>query len=183
MPTPEQTARELREATAYRAADLGTAPISSGSGLYAWWHLPGDLGLVTHGASGPTTTEDGTLELAYVGIASSLRERLLRSHLASSTGSSTLRRALGAWLGPDLGWVTEWRSGRVQHEAASEDAITSWMSQHLFVTWTEHPDPDTVEPAVITLLRPPMNHQHNQSHPNWRALDHARRAWRAGGTP
>lgn len=168
---------------AYRAADLGRAPVPKGVGLYAWWHLPGDLGRVTHGAPGPTTTQDGKLELAYVGIASSLRQRLLRSHLGSSTGRSTLRRALGAWLGPDLGWVTEWRSGRVQHEAASEAAITSWMSQHLFVTWTEHQKPHTVEAAVITQLRPPMNHQHNQSHPNWGALDSARRTWRTGGTP
>lgn len=168
---------------AYRAADLGGAQVPKGAGLYAWWHLPGDLGRVTHGAPGPTTTQDRRLELAYVGIASSLRQRLLRRHLGSSTGSSTLRRALGAWLGPDLGWVTEWRSGRVQHEAASEAAITSWMSQHLFVSWTEHPAPHTVEPAVIARLRPPMNHQHNQSHPNCGALDAARRTWRRGGTP
>jgi hypothetical protein len=94
------------------AGTLRIVGVPPGPGLYAWWHKPGLLPGVTHRVSGPMLTANGTLELAYVGIAGSLHRRLLDSHLGSSTGSSTLRRALGAWLGAEEGWATEWRSSR-----------------------------------------------------------------------
>lgn len=181
--TPAQVAHELIDSTAYRAGVLTASQVPAGPGLYAWWHAPGLLPRIRQRAGGPTVSANGRYELAYIGIATSLRQRLLRSHLGSSTGSSTLRRALGAWLGTDLGWVTEWRSERVQHDSASEAAITAWMSQNLFVTWTEHPRPRDVELIVIAALGPPLNSQHNQSHPNWTALDQARREWRQAGAP
>jgi len=171
-------ARELRTVTPASAGRLSEARVPPVPGLYAWWHAPGLLSGVTHGVSGPTLNADGTLELAYVGIASSLHGRLAGDHLGSSTGKSTLRRALGAWLGAEQGWTTQWRSARIQYDAISERALTTWMEQNLQVTWVRHGSPHDVEASVIAILGPPLNHQLNQSHPNWPALDAARRAWR-----
>lgn len=176
-------ADELRSSTPTSASRLRGVRVPAAPGLYAWWHAPGLLPGMTHGASGPTLSADGCLELAYVGIAGSLRGRLDGDHLGSSTGKSTLRRALGAWLGAEQGWITEWRSSRVQHDAMSEKAMTTWMEKHLSVTWVLHESPHDVESGVITILAPPLNHQFNQSHPNWPALDTARREWRRRGTP
>ncbi len=175
-------ADELSRATP-TSASRPRVQVPAVPGLYAWWHAPGLLPGITHGASGPTLSADGNLELAYVGIAGSLHGRLSGDHLGSSTGKSTLRRALGAWLGAEQGWITEWRSSRVQHDAMSEKAMTTWMEKHLSVTWVRHESPHEVESGVIAILAPPLNHQLNQSHPNWPALDAARLAWRRRGTP
>jgi hypothetical protein len=151
-------ADELRSGRATSADRLRSAQVPPLPGLYAWWHAPGLLPGMTHG-------------------------RLVGDHLGSSTGKSTLRRALGAWLGAEQGWATQWRSSRVQHDAMSEQAVTKWMEQHLHVTWVRHESPHDVEASVIVLLAPPLNHQLNQGHPNWSALDAARRTWRERGTP
>ena len=66
----------------------------------------------------------------------------------------------------------------MQHTAVSEAALTAWMKVTLAVSWIEHPHPSAVERAVIGLLAPPLNWQYNKAHPNWPALDLARRAWR-----
>lgn len=176
-------AEDLRKGMSTSAGRLRGAGVPPVPGLYAWWHAPALLPGMTHGTAGPTLTADGTLELAYVGIASSLHGRLVGDHLGSSTGKSTLRRALGAWLGAEQGWATQWRSSRVQHDAMSEQAVTKWMEQHLSVTWVRHESPHDVEAGVIVLLAPPLNHQLNQGHPNWSALDAARRTWRERGNP
>lgn len=176
-------AEGLRSATPTSAGRLHGAHVPPVPGLYAWWHAPGLLSGVTHRDSGPTISADGNFELAYVGIASSLHGRLAGDHLGSSTGKSTLRRALGAWLGAEQGWTTQWRGSRIQHDALSEQALTTWMEQHLHVTWVRHDSPHDVEAGVIALLAPPLNHQLNQGHPNWSALDAARRAWRRRGMP
>jgi hypothetical protein len=173
----------LRTATPTSAGSLRGARVPPVPGLYAWWHAPGLLSGVTLHDSGPTLSSDGTLELAYVGIASSLHGRLSGDHLGHSTGKSTLRRALGAWLGAEQGWITQWRGARVQHDAVSERALTTWMEQQLHVTWVRHESPEDVEAAVIALLAPPLNHRLNHGHPNWPALDDARRAWRRRGMP
>jgi hypothetical protein len=183
MSSATNVAGALMKGPAVPAGTLRIVGVPTGPGLYAWWGKPGLLPGVTHRVSGPTLTANGTLELAYIGIAGSLRRRLLGSHLGSSTGSSTLRRALGAWLGAREGWATEWRSSRVQHGATSELALTKWMHQNLQVTWVEHASPNDVESDVIAVLAPPLNSNFNQGHPNWPALDAARREWRRRGTP
>lgn len=174
-------ARALVDGVPVKAGDLNASAVPRGPGLYAWWHAPVLLPRVIHRPSGATRTPDGALELAYVGIAGSLSSRLLRAHLGGQTGRSTLRRALGAWMGTAEGWRTEWRAGRVQHNIASEAALTTWMRRHLLVTWVEHPAPASVELAVISILSPPLNHRHNRDHPNWPGLDAARSSWRRGG--
>ena len=148
-------------------------------GLYAWWHAPGLLTDVSHPPGGPTLAADGLLKLAYVGIGGSLDERLRERHLGARTGSSTLRRALGAWLGSDLGLKTVLTTDRVQHTIQSEAILTAWMLQNLHVSFVKHPNPAEVEAEVIRILRPPLNVTHNARHPNHAKIREARARWRA----
>jgi len=165
------------------AGELTRASVPAVPGLYAWWCHRGLLSDIAKPSEGATTSADNALELLYVGIAAgALRQRLLGDHLGSQTGSSTLRRALGAWLGESLGWQTEVRSKRRQHTSVSEGDLTRWMRAHLWITWAEHPAPREVEAEVIRSLRPPLNHAHNGTHPNYSELRRRREAWRTGRT-
>jgi hypothetical protein len=54
-------------------------------------------------------------------------------------------------------------------------------------TWARHPEPWTVEAAVIEQLQPPLNQADNRDHPLYRYVRDARWRWRAaakeGGPP
>ena len=79
-----------------------------------------------------------TLRLLYVGIATDLRSRIVGNHLRRS-GSSTLRRTLGGLLLRDL----DLRTRRISHVVLATDdelRLTQWMTDHLHVSWAEHPD-------------------------------------------
>jgi hypothetical protein len=158
--------------------------LPSTPGLYAWWHL-GPLSPATIELdAGPTCSEaTPALRLIYVGKSVDLRGRLFDQHLGSQTGSSTLRRALGGWLGRDTGWERAWRNKRVQHEPRSERDITSWMKSNLWLTWAKYPAPADIEAEVIAILGPPLNHTHNRAHPNWPSLESSRAAWRSWRPP
>jgi hypothetical protein len=168
-------ADSLVTTTPIAAEDLEFRTVPDAPGLYAWWHKPGLLGGVLHEDCGPIP--NGALELAYIGISTSLRRRS-KQHLGSSTGRSTLRRVLGGWIGESEGLRTQHRAGRLQYAPESEQGLTSWMKTHLWLTWVEHPEPDRVESAVIALLAPPLNHMHNRAHPNWPRVIAARTMWR-----
>lgn len=142
-------------------------------GLYSWWGTVGCL----PGIAGPQHARDDRLELFYIGIASDLRKRLVGNHLAPRSGSSTLRRSLASLLMADEGWTTRRTASRVVLSAEHEIALTTWMEAHLFIGLLAHPEPDTVESAVIALLQPPLNLAKNTQHPLRPVMVRARAAW------
>ena len=149
------------------------------SGLYGWWSQPGVIPDI-QGPPHPTTAE---LQLLYVGIAGSLFDRVVDRHVRGSTGASTLRRSLAALLLDSERLQTRWTTTRVVLVRDDERRLTAWMRGHLLLTWCEHPDPEGVEPAVIKLLAPPLNLDHNSRHPARDIVKAARSAWRASAGP
>src|SRR5258705_12748781 len=106
-----------------KPVDLHTAAkgLSRGSGLYAWWAAPS----VFAELDGPLHDDDPALRLLYLGRASSLRGRILRTHLRRS-GSSTLRRTLAGLLMPTERYQTAWDDGVVLRPE-DEVRLTAWM--------------------------------------------------------
>ena len=149
--------------------------VPTGPGLYAWWAGPGAL----PGIAGPPHPSVSGLELLYVGIGAGLRARMVDRHVRGGTGASTLRRSLAALLMDEEGLRTRWTTTRVVLVPEDERRLTQWIRTRLSVTWCEHPDPDGVEPAVIALLGPPLNLDHNAGHASYRTVKAARAAWRA----
>lgn len=151
----------LDDALARQAeADLLAAPHSlegavaglpNTAGLYAWWASPE----VLSSFDGPTNSGDHTQRLLYLGKAERLRSRVASYHLRDS-GRSTLRRTLAGLLMPTEGYRTTW-TDRVVLVTEDEQGLTGWMHRHLTLTWSEHPDPGTLEKALIARLRPPLN--------------------------
>lgn len=121
------------------------------AGLYAWWAEPG----VLPDLPGPSNEADPDVRLLYLGIATSLRTRVVRNHLARS-GSSTLRRTLAGLLLPTERYRTTW-TDRVVLVPEDEDRLTAWMRANLRLTWFACEQPRQHETALITSLRPPLN--------------------------
>ena len=148
-------------------------------GIYAWWGRFGAL----PGISGPRhPTAD--LQLLYVGIApngtaskATLRSRVVGDHIRGTTGSSTLRRSLAALLSEQQGWRSRWTTRPVLVNR-DELALSEWMGEKLRLTWAEHPEPWTVETAVIAELEPPLNQADNTTHPLYGDVHEARKRWR-----
>jgi hypothetical protein len=57
------------------------------------------------------------------------------------------------------------------------------MREHLRVVWVGHPEPWTIEPAVIRAMQPPLNIDHNRSHPYCRTNQALRAALKAAALP
>lgn len=98
---------------------------------------------------------DGQLRLLYLGLAKSLRRRVVGNHLQRS-GSSTLRRTLAGLLLKEQGYRTVW-TDRVVLTPDDEARLTTWMTEHLRLTWAEHHHPAAVELDLIASLAPPLN--------------------------
>lgn len=152
-------------------------------GLYSWWAPRGLFEGFRYGPEGPLTRDAGRLELLYVGIAGAtssvtVRQRVRENHLGAQTGSSTFRRALGAWLGEEQGWERRQASDRVALTVEAERDMTTWMGRHLCVCGVAHDAPGAVEAAVIGRLAPPLNHAHSGGAPNFAQLEAARSRWR-----
>lgn len=128
-------------------------------GLYAWW------GVLPLPASVPTPAKDLPL---YLGKAASetLGERARLFHLGRTRGSA-LRRTLAAVLVHELGLaphvLVDARSWGLR--PIGEERLTSWMRQHLAVTWVELDDPGDVEKELISHLLPPLNDKHASGSP------------------
>lgn len=183
---PASGAQVARDLTGPPVAASGLLPSSfpSAPGVYAWWAAPDvlpDLQYLPDRGRHPSAD----LSLLYVGISDDLRTRITGKHLGSSTGGSTLRRALAALLTNQLGLVPCWspNGDRVTLEKASEARLTTWMRKLLYVSWTPHPDPKSVEAEVINILGPPCNVDHNHHHPNCSLMIKARDLWRASAGP
>ena len=160
-------------------AEQAQGELPRASGLYAWWAPPGLL----PGVSGRAHPSDEGTELIYIGLARNLRTRVGRNHLRGPTGSSTLRRALLALLMASEGYTTRWTTDRVVPIDADEERLSAWMREHLRVAWAEHPEPATVEAAVIDQLAPPLNQRDNRAHPQYATIAAARAAYRASAGP
>ena len=144
-------------------------------GVYAWWQTPGAL----PGVTATPHPDSVDLELLYVGIApeaadsaSHLRGRLAKHH-RGAIGSSTLRLSLAGFLWKREGWRPTYAS-RAQLSAAELLALQDWQRRHLSVQWVEVPRPWDIEPAVIALMRPPLNRSHNETHPEYDRVGRAR---------
>ncbi|WP_369140961.1 GIY-YIG nuclease family protein [Modestobacter versicolor] len=155
------------------------AEVPAAPGLYAWW---GSFGALP-GISGPRHPT-APLQLLYVGIApngvvstATLRSRVVGDHIRGTTGSSTLRRSLAALLSEHQGWQSRWTTRPVLVNR-DELRLSEWMVEKLWLTWAEHPEPWTVEAAVIADLEPPLNQAENQAHPLHPRVRDARRRWR-----
>lgn len=129
-----------------------------GPGLYTWWVDPDgarslsiglgrlvDPGLIYVGQAGATSTN---------GIRSdaTLRSRILRNHLGTSTRRSTLRWTLGSLLAHASG-----------ADSIDEDALTTWMHAHIRVKTVSVEDRrliEALEKHVLAALDPPLNLRH-----------------------
>lgn len=150
--------------------DLDTLVSSTlpAAGLYAWWRIDGALYAVP---AVPHLTVPG-LALIYVGIGpatvtsnETLYSRLVGKHVEGNTGSSTLRLTLAAHLLDTLELKPRATTTKVVLSAADNLRLTDWMRAHLRVTWVAHSSPWDVEAEVIAEMRPPLNIDHNRSHP------------------
>ena len=160
-----------------RAAAEGGVPAEPG--LYAWWAPFGAL----PGISGPRHPA-ADVQLLYVGIApngagsgATLRSRVVGNHIRGTTGQSTLRRSFAALLSEQQGWQSRWTTRPVLVNA-DEVRLSEWMGERLRLTWAVHPEPWTVEAAVIAELEPPLNQAENSAHPMYSFVRDARRRWR-----
>jgi hypothetical protein len=151
-------------------------------GSYAWWcdrsAIPPKLPAPPH----PTEPYN----LLYVGIApsgprsaSNLRRRL-RQHTSANIGSSTFRFSLTALLWQQEGWRPRWNDRPILDDR-DLSSLGSWQLQHLAVRWREDGEPWSTESKVISLMRPPMNRDHNDRHPFFTSMGVARNELRRAG--
>ncbi|GHJ43546.1 hypothetical protein Cs7R123_08880 [Catellatospora sp. TT07R-123] len=133
------------------ALAAAAAGLPRSGGLYAWWAPPSVLPEL----SGSANTADPGHRLLYLGIATSLRTRIVGNHLARS-GSSTLRRTLAGLLLPVHGYRTVW-TDRVVLVPADEQRLTTWMGDNLRLTWWTCDNPREYEFSLIAALAPPLN--------------------------
>lgn len=126
------------------------------AGLYAWWFADDALDISMRG----TVARDG-MRLCYIGIAprrpsasgrlsrSNLRVRL-RQHCRGPVASSTLRRSLVSLLQANLGLTCiRSASGKLILEGEGEQVLSGWLAEHAQVSWLEHPEPWTLETALL----------------------------------
>lgn len=142
--------------------------VPAARGLYGWFfrevppHVP---------VSDCEQLDD--LTLLYVGISprsptsgQNLRKRI-RYHYRGNAEGSTLRQTLGVLL-TDRSNYSLRRVGtgkRMTFTHLGEQWLDAWMEANAFVTWTEHPEPWTVEAGVFARLSLPLNLQDNRHHP------------------
>ena len=161
------------------AAELSDVILPAAPGFYGWWIRPGALSDV------PATryAEAAPWELLYVGIApgkpgsaATIRSRVTRNHLGGNTGSSTFRFSMASLLFERDGWRPEQRKKKVVLTREDNASLSRWMREQLALTWTEQTDPwrEPLEAQVIRLLRPPINLDHNQTHPFYKRMKAAR---------
>ncbi len=155
-----------------RATEAPRAP-----GIYAWWSSePQLLGV-------PGTPLAGSF-LFYVGITKKKRDlrKRLSTHTTGSARSSTVRLSLAS-LGAVQTTPLDAGRGKVRLAADAEAELTVWIADHLHVSWFETDRPGDVEAAVIGALRPPLNLEHNASHPMYATVKAARATFRARAVP
>ncbi len=112
--------------------------------------------------------QENGLSVVYVGKAeNSIQGRVSKTHLVSErSGSSTLRRSLGAMLLRQLNLTPQPRSDNTEDkkrftnykfDSDGEVKLTDWIKTHVFVMPVPSPYPKAVEDLLITELSPPLN--------------------------
>jgi hypothetical protein len=180
----------LRGPTISVAEALAPSGMPHTEGFYAWWASKTILPKVP---VYPHPSEPW--RLLYIGVApgrdparrrsgsrlSTLRSRVGDQHIGGNTGSSTLKLALAALLLDERAYRPHQRSKKVVLDRADNLDLTEWQTEHLRLTWAERRTPwaGGLEAAVIAEMQPPLNWQHNQTHPFWPKLDAARCRFRS----
>jgi hypothetical protein len=170
--TPLRSIAEMRDALAAR-------PRAHGS--YAWWLIDADAPPEVPATPHPTEPA----ALLYVGIGPggprsgrrALRDRF-NDHTQRNTGNSTFRLDLAALLFEREGWRPVW-TDRAQLPKEDNGALTAWQATNLRAQWIEVSRPWESEPAVIALMRPPLNRAPNATHPFSGEVGRARERYRA----
>jgi hypothetical protein len=148
-------------------------PVPRESGLYGWFFRSGRLPVPTNGCAAV-----GDWLFLYLGISPSrpvsptgkptrytLRHRIL-FHMKRNAEGSTLRLSLGCLLADRLGIeLRRVGSGSRMTFGPGEAALSNWLEENARITWTLHPRPWDVEPALIERLSLPLNLKGNESHP------------------
>jgi hypothetical protein len=152
------------------------SPVPSEGGVYGWWFSRLPPLVVT---SGCCRYQD--LTLLYVGIspkqppsngrpasAQSLLERI-KYHYTGNAEGSTLRKTLGCLLAGELGiQLRRVGSGKRMTFVEGERALSAWMAENAYVSWSVRQQPWELEDALIGALDVPLNlmgNEHNQFHP------------------
>ena len=135
----------------------------------------------------PTTPHPSQLlGLLYIGIAprdaasfAQLRSRLCKQHIGGNVGSSTFRFGLAALLWQQEGWTPRMSpSGKFKLDRDDNRALSIWQVTHLRLRWAVASRPWGFEGDVIAAMRPPMNRDHNETHPFYKAMGDARDRFR-----
>jgi hypothetical protein len=117
------------------------------------------------------------MPLLYVGIApkrppangaspsrQTLRDRV-RYHFSGNAEGSTLRLTLGCLLSDRLGIeLRRVGSGSRLMFSTGETVLSEWMSNNIFVCWTEHSRPWELEEELIRTVSVPLNLNQNRNH-------------------
>lgn len=151
---------------------LKPCPIPAESGVYAWYfkQYPDII-------PAQNFHQFNDCFLLYVGIAPSrlgsannLRKRI-RQHFRGNAYGSTLRLSLGCLLAEELGIeLRRVGSGHRMTFGSGETALSNWMAQNAFATFTNHPEPWLLEEKLIQQLSLPLNLRGNERHPFYSQL-------------
>ncbi|WP_033316847.1 GIY-YIG nuclease family protein [Pontibacter roseus] len=162
-------------------------PIPKAPGIYAWYFKEVPPGVPTEGCH---CYNEYTL--LYIGISpkappvnggkpssQTIRSRL-RYHYNGNAEGSTLRLTLGCLLSDNLNiQLRRVGSGKRLTFGRGEEALSDWMNQNAFITWSEYPTPWEPEEELIKSLYLPLNLDQNQHHPFYRGLKEIRRQAKA----
>jgi len=147
-------------------------------GFYSWWLI--DPEALPGVPTSPHPTEP--VGLLYIGVAPgkvtserSLSERFV-DHTRES-GRSTLRYALASFLYDQAAWKLRWR-GKPLVAKPDDRKLTTWMQNNLRVQWVGRPKPLEIEAAVVRVMLPPLNRDHNQAHPFYETVGKSRQRFR-----
>ncbi len=151
-------------------------------GIYAFFFSSGISPLEKH------TPEDG--EIMYIGkTEDSQISRDLNTHFTSNkTGSSTVRRSLGALLRESLSLIPTPRSNteesnrrftNYKFEEEGEVKLTKWMKKNLGLSFYEYDkspkEIETLEKSLIQKLKPILNIKDNLENPYLEVLKNKRK--------
>lgn len=163
----------LVEPVAATPARLG-GYLPTTAGAYAWW-LTDEHALTTVPSSPHPTLP--LLRLVYIGIAprnatsaATIRSRVLGDHLRGPIGSSTLRRALTAVMWGEKRWRPFTTGVKPALSDSDNASLTAWMESHMAVSWAAVGQPWRHESQLVREMRPPLNSNHNHSHPYYPTL-------------